>query len=140
MGRGQKKACPADVYVERHLFNEALLITPPIIVYSPVKSTLANPKEPWPYFPQAGWSCCFMLVFYINLWCSGPRACCSGSARSAHSMVGNVKPYRTLTAGEMGGVKKKKIGAAHQHSTNPTDSDYYPHFSYCIKGIQLLAT
>lgn len=40
------------MYVKRHLFNEAVLITPPIIVYSPVKSTLANPKEPWLYFPR----------------------------------------------------------------------------------------
>lgn len=81
-----------------------------------------------------------MLVFYINLWRFGPRACCSSSARSARSMAGNVQPYRTLTAGEMGGKKEKKNGAEHQRSTDPTDSDYYPHFSYRIEGIQLLAT
>lgn len=34
------------------MLNEAVLITPSIIVYSPVKSTLANPKEPWLYFPR----------------------------------------------------------------------------------------
>lgn len=34
------------------MLNEAVLIMPSIIVYSSVKSTLANPKEPWLYFPR----------------------------------------------------------------------------------------
>lgn len=52
----ERKACHFPgfwyVYVEKHLSNNAVLIAPSLIVCSPVKSSLANPKEPWSYFPR----------------------------------------------------------------------------------------